>query len=791
MKKIRRLLRVSGIVQGVGFRPFIYSLAVKYDLCGWVNNDSEGVIIDIEGLAEDIDDFISDMKYQRPPLADIETIETKELELKAYQNFTIKKSSYNLDKITLIPPDIASCSNCEEELSDHNNHRYQYPFTTCTDCGPRYSIIRELPYDRLSTTMDYFPMCESCRKEYHDPLNRRFHAQTLACPECGPELFLVISQGKQLKLDNPLKESVELLKKGKILAIKGLGGFQLICDPFRETIVKELRKRKQRPDKPFAVMFKDLDLVKEYCYLSLEEEKILTGMKKAILLLEGKKSARKSNCQLASNLSLDNKYIAVMLPYTPLHKLFFHNLSNHYPNNQNLNNPNRINKNLNNHKQVDNKESVGSFKALLVTSANISGMPLEYTNQGALKRLNKVADYFLFHNREINLPVDDSLSQIVLGKERLIRRARGYAPLSIKFPGLNESLACGSYLKNTIALAKGDYIFLSQHLGDISNLESYQHYKKVVAHFKKIYQINPQIIAHDFHTGYLATQFAQTQQGKKVRVQHHHAHIVSCMLDNQIKDRVIGLAFDGAGLGTDDKIWGGEFLICDYSGFERIGQLKYVKMPGGEKAVEEPWRMATSYLYHSYGDNQKLIQKMIAIDNSKINEMIRILQAGLNTPQTSSMGRFFDAVSALLGLANYISYQAQAAIRLESLASNVNEIYTYHIENNDDYYIVNTFPLIRDIVRDIETGIKREVIAGRFHNTIIDFSISLCELIKENYKINAVALSGGVFQNRIILEGIYNRLKEKGFEVYIHSSIPCNDGGVSVGQLLVANYIYN
>ena len=565
------------------------------------------------------------------------------------------------------------------------------------------------------------------------------------------ELWLTDKQGNKLFIEDPIKKAVELLKSGKILAIKGLGGFHLACDPFNQAVVIKLRKRKKRPDKPFALMMRDLKTVSEYSYLSPEEEGVLSGKGKVILLLERK------NSQISDEISPDNNQIGIMLPYTAIQEYLFQ-----------------------------------SLKALIMTSANLSGLPLEYTDQGALSRLNKIADYFLLHNRDIKFPIDDSISRIILGKERLIRRARGYTPLVIHFPGLKESLACGSYLKNTIALAEGESIIFSQHLGDINNLENYQHYKKAVEHYKSIYQIEAEIIAHDLHPGYISSRFARAQAGRKIGIQHHHAHIVSCMVDNEIRKKVIGLAFDGSGLGTDKRIWGGEFLICDYSGFKRVGQLKYVKMPGGETAVKEPWRMALSYLYHSFGDNRELISSLIDIDQREIDKVLNYLKSDLDITETSSMGRLFDATASIIGLGNYISYQAQLAIKLENAVSQIERSFTpysYQIENKKGFFLINILSVIREIVLDIERGIRREEIAGRFHDTVIDFSVSLCELIREKYDINTTVLSGGVFQNKIILEGIYKRLDTKGFEVYIHSRIPCNDGGLSVGQLVIANYM--
>ncbi|WP_018248604.1 carbamoyltransferase HypF [Orenia marismortui] len=748
MVKICKRIEVRGIVQGVGFRPFIYNLAAKYNLAGWINNTSNGVVIDIEGEREKINSFLSLIHSNTPSLAKIDSVEVKELHLKGYGSFSIRKSSTNRKDITLISPDIAICSDCNEEINNCNNRRYQYPFTNCTNCGPRYSIIEALPYDRAVTTMKDFKICDSCREEYEDLSNRRFHAQTNACPNCGPQVYLADDSGSKLVLD-PLKQTINLLQKGKIIAIKGLGGFHLACDGKNEVAINKLRLRKRRADKPFALMMKNLEVAKRYCYLNAQEEEILTGIKRPILLLK-----RKNN-SLPANISVDNNYLGVMLPYTPLHELLFEE----------------------------------GLEILVMTSANLSGLPLEYRNQGALDNLKELADYFLLHDREIKTPVDDSVSRIILGQETLIRRGRGYTPLVIKFNGLKETLACGSELKNTFAIAKSDYIFLSQHIGNIDNLESYQNYKQVIRHLKDLYQINPQIIAHDLHPEYLTTRFAQNQKEEKVPVQHHHAHIVSCMVENEVSEQVIGLAFDGTGVGTDGRLWGGEFLLCDYTKFKRVGQLNYIKLPGGEKAIKEPWRIAISHLYQAYGADLELFNELIDIKIERIEKVIRLIKADINSPETSSMGRLFDTVASLIALGEVISYEAQGAIKLESLATATEaRKYAYQIENNNGYYLINTIPLIKAIVDDIKLGLNKEVIARKFHNTIISFSVALCELIRDEYKTKLVALSGGVFQNQILLKGIYQQLVAKEFEVYFHSKLPSNDGGLAVGQLVIANY---
>lgn len=746
MEQLRNYINVEGIVQGVGFRPFVYNLAAKYNLKGWVSNTTEGVKIDIEGKVIDIDNFKIDLQFQAPPLSKIDKIRVEELPFKGYESFTIKKSKDNNRVLTLISPDVSTCFDCKDDIEDINNRRYKYPFTNCTNCGPRFSIIKSLPYDRAQTTMKDFEMCGKCKVEYNNPKDRRFHAQPNACPECGPKLWLTDDLGNKVEVEEPLKKATNLLKEGKIIAVKGLGGFHLVCNGKDKEAVEKLRNRKLRPDKPFAVMMKDIEVVREYCYVNQLEENILAGIRRPILLLDRK------NGSLADNIAPNSNKLGVMLPYTPLHNLLFDQ----------------------------------GLEVLLMTSANLSGLPIEYKNKDAIARLDKVVDYFLLHDRDIFLSVDDSVSRVILGKERLIRRSRGYAPIPFKVDRLVESLACGSHLKNTFCIAKGGFIFLSQHIGDLDNLKTYNNFKKNIEHFKKIYKLNPKVIAHDLHLGYLSSVYGQNEAGVKVGVQHHHAHIVSCMVENDISKKVIGLAFDGTGLGTDGNIWGGEFLICDYEGFTRAAHLNYVNMPGGEQAVKEPWRMAISHLYKVGEVDIDLFKR---VDKLKIKSVLKMLEYNLNSPLTSSMGRLFDTISALIGLRQEISYDAQAAIELEVIADRKEEgVYRYQIENDNGNYIINTNQIIKDVIIDIKDKVDMSIIAKRFHNTIIALSIEICKLLRDKYEINQVALSGGVFQNEIILKGIYAGLKRDGFKVYTHAQIPCNDGGLALGQLVVANY---
>ncbi|WP_432667237.1 carbamoyltransferase HypF [Wukongibacter baidiensis] len=748
MRKLsRKYVVVEGIVQGVGFRPFVYNIAIRNDLKGWVKNTSEGVFIDIEGEERSISSFLEELEDKAPPLSQIERITVEDRDLKHYDDFVIEKSKDNQNAITLISPDVATCRDCEEDIKDKNNRRHKYPFTNCTNCGPRFSIIKKLPYDRPMTTMKDFEMCRECNEEYENPMNRRFHAQPNACGDCGPRVWLTDSCGNEIDMEEPIVEAIKLIKEGRIIGIKGLGGFHLVCDGMNHKAIETLRNRKARPAKPLALMIRDIETVKKICYLSGMEEDILTGIRKPILLLDKKVSS------LPDNIAPNNNKLGVMLPYTPLHYLLFDN----------------------------------ELDVLVMTSANVSGLPIVYKNDEAVEKLKGIVDNFLLHDREIHIPVDDSVAKVVLDKECLIRRSRGYAPVPVKIAGIEDTLACGSSLKNTFCISKRESAFLSQHMGDIDNIETYENFEENIKHFKTIYQVEPKLIAHDMHPDFLSTEFAEQKTAEKFPIQHHHAHIASCMVDNELSEKVIGLAFDGTGLGTDGKIWGGEFLVCDLTEFERVGHLDYVKMPGGDAAVKEPWRMAVSFLYKVYEEG---IDKDILnhIENKKIKNVMSMIKHNINCPETSSMGRFFDAVSGLLGLKTRITFEGEAAIYLEAVADK-KEVgkYNYHIENLDEKYVVNTGEIIKSLLKDIENNLGKGIISRRFHNTVIAFSIDMCKLIRSKTNINSVALSGGVFQNEIILKGIYEGLVGEGFSVYTHGQIPCNDGGIAIGQLVIAN----
>jgi hydrogenase maturation protein HypF len=760
----RIFIKVSGIVQGVGFRPFVYNLATSLELKGWVNNNSEGVYIDLQGHEDSLNKFTYNLKNNAPPLSYIENIEVEEKELLNYTDFNIKESERVEQSITLISPDVAMCADCKADIIDPNNRRYGYPFTNCTNCGPRFSIIKSIPYDRDKTTMKKFPMCKICNKEYTDPSNRRFHAQPNACNDCGPHIWIKDCQGNLIAEDSPhsreytvIKLTQNLLRAGNIFSIKGLTGFNLCCDASNSKSVIELRERKRRPHKPFAVMMKDIDTIKKYCSVNEKEETLLTGIRKPIVLLD-----RISNYSLPDEVAPNQNTLGVMLPYTPLHELLFQN----------------------------------GLEVLIMTSANISGLPLEYKNESAIKNLRSISDYFLLHNRDIFVPVDDSVARVINHKEMLIRRARGYAPEPI-IQSTEEGILClGPNMKNTFSLSKSGYIFMSQHNGDLENLETYEHYKRNINHFKTIFSFEPKLLVHDMHPEYASTHFAEEFNIPKLEVQHHHAHIASCMAENKLNEMVIGISFDGTGYGTDGAIWGGEFLLCDFNNFKRLGHLSYVSMCGGEKSIKEPYRMAISYIYEALGFDtcHNIVEKLF---EKNATELIKLIHKKINCVNNSSMGRFLDAAASIILDITNITYEGQASIELEAVIDKTcAACYNYEIlesdENGATLYEISFSNTINELLHDKLSHTDKSIMAAKIHNTVINSSVDLCTRIGHITGIKKAVLSGGVFQNSYLLSNLSNALKKAGFEVFTHSKVPSNDGGVSLGQLLIAdNYLKN
>jgi hydrogenase maturation protein HypF len=751
---VRKEIRVSGIVQGVGFRPYVYRLATEHQLAGAIRNTSAGVTIEVEGPGKSVKQFLDRLPAEVPALARITGIDVRELALNGESGFRILASAAGEAIHTLISPDVALCDDCLRELFDPADRRYRYPFINCTNCGPRFTIVREIPYDRPRTSMAVFPMCPACRAEYEDPLNRRFHAQPNACWDCGPRLELWDRAGNRIETEDPLAKAVTQLRAGEVVAIKGLGGFHLAADATNPTAVMRLRERKHRVEKPFAVMVPDLPAAERFCELDAAARAVLISRERPIVLLRARRPTR-----IAEAVAPFNADLGIFLPYTPLHHLLFES---------------------------------GDFSALVMTSANISEEPIVIDNREAIRRLGDIADYFLVHNRDILLRCDDSVVRPVAGKVRQLRRSRGYVPVPVFLDeGLPPVLATGGELKNTICLARGDQAFLSQHVGDLENLESYAFFREAVSHLERILKITPETIAYDLHPDYFSTKWALGQAGVRlVGVQHHHAHIAACMAENHLHEKVIGFALDGTGYGTDGRIWGGEVLLADFSTFERAAHLAYVPLPGGEAAIREPWRMAVAYLASNFGREflDRRIPFLREIDAWRIELVLRMMARRLNSPLTSSCGRLFDAVSALVGIRHGVNYEAQAAIELEmaTRGSKDEGVYPMDLVAEGACWIIETRPLFEALLCDLERKIPKETISRRFHNTLVATFSRVARLLRERSGIRQVCLSGGTFQNVYLFERLRAALEADGFDVFTHAQVPAGDGGLSLGQAVVA-----
>lgn len=759
--KIKRLasIRVRGVVQGVGFRPFVYRLAQTNHLNGYVRNTSGNVEIEVEGGEQSLNTFISDLETKAPPMARIEEVRATFHPPKGYNDFKIHESLSRKGKYQLVSPDVATCDDCQKEIFTPTDRRYLYPFTNCTNCGPRFTIIEDIPYDRPKTTMRKFQMCPRCQREYDDSLDRRFHAQPNACPQCGPSLELADDNGHPIKCDDAIKATGEFLKAGKILAIKGLGGFHLACDATSEEAVNLLRTRKRRHSKPLAVMMSTLEEIEKQCVVSPEEKTLLQSPECPIVLLRWKRDSSNVSPAVAPNL----KYLGVMLPYTPLHHILLRETG----------------------------------LPLVMTSGNISEEPIAKDNDEALRRLQGITDYFLMHNRDIYSRYDDSVF-VVEDKPRAIRRARSYAPYPVFLPFKSRQiLACGAEQKNTFCLTKDEHAFLSQHIGDMENEETLEHFENTIALYKKLFRIEPEIVAYDMHPEYLSTKYAIhtcSEYGLKlVPVQHHHAHIASCLAENRVEGPAIGVAFDGTGYGTDGTIWGSEFLLADRGSFQRTGHLEYVPLPGGEASIKKPYRMALSYLYTLLGEDFSLDGLPLnKLNHTELELIKQQLKRKINSPLTSSSGRLFDAVSALLGVRGEIDYEAQAAIELEMLAEDKAddiEPYLFSIIEQQGVRIVKLRELFLAIIQDVRNHTHVSIISLKFHNTMAHIISRMCQLVAEETGITRVALSGGTFQNQLLLRLATATLEREGFSVLTHHLVPCNDGGISLGQAVIANFI--
>jgi len=755
----RAKIAVSGVVQGVGFRPFVYRLAHTHGLHGSVRNTSGEVEIEIEGEPTAIDLFIRDLTVHSPPLARIAAVQAFFFPpLGIASGFAILESLEQPDRYQPISPDIATCDLCRAEIFNHENHRYGYPFTNCTNCGPRFTIIDKLPYDRPHTTMAPFPLCGACEAEYRNPLDRRFHAQPNACPVCGPQLQLTDNQGRPLAAVSAIAVAADLLRQGHIIAVKGLGGFQLACDATNATAVRLLRERKKRPAKPFAVMVAGLAAVEEHCLLSAAEAQLLASPEAPIVLLRW----RHLSSPVAGAVAPGLRYLGLLLPYTPLHHLLL----------------------------------AAARRPLIMTSGNISGEPIARDNGEALEKLAGIADYFLLHDRDIRSRYDDSVFMVAATGPQPIRRARGYAPAPIALPfPAGQILACGAEEKSTFCLTRDCQALLSQHIGDLENANNLDLYEKNIHLYMKLFRIEPQIIAHDLHPDYLSTRFAQDlgrRTGAELNpVQHHHAHILSCLADNGWPGgKVIGVAFDGTGYGPDGTIWGGEFLVADSREYERVAHLECVPLPGGAAAIRRPYRAALGYLFALLGPDCSIAGLPIAgVSESEQEIIVKQIAGRINAPLTSSAGRLFDSVAALLGLRSEIEYEAQAAIDLQMAAEASRTAvapYPFHLENGC-IKMIRLQELLAALVADIRAGADRRVTARRFHVTMAEIIAQVCGELAAATSIRTVALSGGVFQNRLLLKLTLAALAESGLTVLTHRQVPCNDGGLALGQAVAAH----
>ncbi len=774
----RRLeIRVDGIVQGVGFRPFVHLLAGRLGLGGWVGNDAQGVVIEAEGDAGALDRLVESLSAEAPPLAVVERVSVREIDLRGEGTFRIAGSANGGRRSALVSPDVATCADCLAEIADPSARRYRYPFTNCTNCGPRFTITTTVPYDRPNTTMAGFPMCAGCAAEYGDPSDRRFHAQPICCPGCGPQLALVAPDGTALPVGDPLTEAAARLRAGQILAVKGLGGYHLAVLAGDEQAAARLRQRKHRDDKPFAVMVADVAVARGWCQVSAEEQALLESPARPVVLLE-----RRDDGSVAPSVAPGNRRLGVMLPYTGLHHLL--------------------------------AAEVG--EPFVLTSGNLSDEPIVHDDDEARPRLGDIADVFLTHDRRIHSRVDDSVTRVFRGREIVLRRSRGYAPRPVALPWEfpRPVLACGAELKHTFCLGKGHHAFVSHHIGDLENYETWRSFTSGVEHFERLFDIRPEVVAHDLHPEYLSTKYAADLDEARAGhlaltgVQHHHAHVAACLADNGETGPVIGVAFDGLGWGTDGTVWGGEILVADLASFERVGHLETVAMPGGAAAIREPWRMAAAWLDAIYGTD---IPSGLAIrvrNEARWDDVCAVARSGVASPLTSSAGRLFDAVAALCGIRDVIRYEGQAAVELEQRADpEALGRYPLPVEGSltrlsgiiptkrasgppggpaEPRLRLRASDLVRAAAEDLLGGAPAGVVAARFHRGLADGVVAACRAVRAERSLATVACSGGVFQNALLLGLVVDGLEADGFRVLLHSRVPTNDGGISLGQAACA-----
>ena len=764
---IRRQVAVRGLVQGVGFRPFVYRTAKSLRLGGVVFNTSSGVTIEVEGIESDVDKFLRLIRTEAPALARIEDVQISDLPPRAEGDFTIGASVATESDILPVCPEVATCAECTSEVADADNRRFGYPFTNCINCGPRYTITRAVPYDRPFTTMAHFVMCSACRAEYDDPSNRRFHAQPNGCPACGPGLAILEQCSAAVPEQFLGTQSLEIIRRvrdliraGGIVAIRGVGGFHLACDATNSDAVSKLRSRKKRSDKPFAIMSASIEDVRTFCAVSEADARLLLSNERPIVILP-----RLPEAKIAPSVAPGNSTLGVMLPYTPLHALLFTSEDNEPPN----------------------------VRALVMTSGNLSDEPIVTSNEEAIVRLRGIADAFLFHNRDIHVRVDDSVARTFQGSSMLLRRSRGYVPrpIDLGMPA-EEILAFGADLKNTFCLTKGQSAVVSQHIGDLECYETVQFFQETLERLKRLFHIEPRAIAHDLHPGYISSRLARGVAAlPKIAIQHHHAHLASCMIENGIHGNAIGVICDGTGYGTDGQVWGGEFLIGDFSGFNRRAHFAYVSLTGGDAAIRHPWRSALGYIHTLFGSKSlpSYLPFFEGVSEREVSLVAAMLEKNINTVRTSSAGRLFDAVASLIGVRHEVTFEGQAAIELEMMIEDgVDERYGFEITENQPAE-VDFRQMIAEILRDVAQGMRPERISARFHNTVAAAILAVCERLRREEHLSRVCISGGTFQNLQLLHKIVPQLRRVGFDVFLHSKVPTNDGGISLGQAVIANHI--
>ena len=755
----RARIEIRGAVQGVGFRPFVYRLARDLDLRGWIINSPQGVSIEAEGPHGVLDTFLLRIGQEKPSRSFIQSMEVSILDPVGFDQFEIRQSEMRGEVTALVLPDIATCPDCLEETFDPANRRYLYPFTNCTNCGPRFSIIESLPYDRPGTTMKAFIMCDACRKEYEDPGNRRFHAQPNACPLCGPHVELWNVSGETVSAHHDaILGALDAVRSGKILAVKGIGGFHLVVDAYNDDAVRRLRERKRRQEKPLALMFPSMEHVRAECVVSPLEERLLQSPESPIVLLARRSARKNEKPRIAESVAPGNPYLGVMLPYSPLHHIFMGELG----------------------------------KPVVATSGNVSDEPICTDEREAVSRLHGIGDLFLVHNRPIKRHVDDSIVRVMGGRAMILRRARGYAPLPIHVEGMSEEmplLAVGAHLKNSVALAKRDNIFISQHIGDLETAQASNAFEHVIKSLKTLCDAQPRVIVADLHPDYLSTKYAQSQGLTVQYVQHHYAHVASCMAENQLEGSVLGVSWDGTGFGLDGTIWGGEFLRTNETSFERVATFRRFPLPGGDRAIKEPRRTALGLLYEAFGDNLFDREDIPLLRSFTLRELVvirQMLQKQINTPLTSSAGRLFDAVAAITGLREKVSFEGQAAMEMEFLGgAQTEEAYPFAITdfeppmNGPSPGIIDWAPMISHILADHASGMSRSLISTKFHNTLVEIIVDIAQRAGEE----RVVLTGGCFQNKYLLERSIQQLDAAGFRTYWHQRVPPNDGGIALGQV--------